>query len=220
MVETNCHFMLSLRERQEWHLINGYSSKLPKEQRFENFKKEIKKINLNDIPEALYKEWRYYRECKYNEDSIVNQYSEFLKKWPKDFNYDELNKISGELLDEWRLKCNYEHIYENYDTLFASANRGKNTVDGKYIERPKAFELKNKCELWKEFKEYWLLDDGEFPNMEVFNKIKKAVEDYENEFDMEEFFEFREDANYHSYDSYSIAEQYQICKEFDEINCK
>ena len=221
MIETNCNKalnMLTVRERNEWHYIDKYYSEIPKDERFENFKNEIKKINLNEMPEALYREWRYHRDCIYEKD-FVKQFENFIKKWPKDFKYDELIKISDELLDEWHKKCNYEYIYEYYDTVAGSPKRLQ-----------KRFESKSKSELWEEFKEFWLLDDtlpsstsslvgqgtDNFPNMEVFNEIKKSVEDYENEFDDEEFFEFREDANYHSYDSYSIAEQYRICKEFEE----
>ncbi len=36
--------------------------------------------------------------------------------------------------------------------------------------------------------------------------------------EVKEFFGFCEDANYHSFDSYSMLEQFDICKDYDRVD--
>ena len=204
---------LSTRLQEEFSLVDRYYSRIPRGERLAEFERTISEHpdiveEFENIPEALYREWRYYRECN-TEKPWTGIFEVFVKTFEPEFPFEQLAKISGELLVEWRLKCDYESVYEFYSDVYGTPN--KNTKD---------FYEKSKTELWNEFVEFWYLDTNEtgllFPNTSVFDSIVSAISEYEENFDNEEFYEYREDSNYHSYDSYSIAEQYRICKEFSE----
>ena len=103
-------------------------------------------------------------------------------------------KMSNRMYNEWHMKSNFDfpHIYEEE-------------------EQETDYYLKSKVELWKEFKEVWEID------IENYNEDKyKEMADFINEIKSndhdQQFYYYRENANYHSFDSYSIFEQFDICQ--------
>lgn len=68
-------------------------------------------------------------------------------------------------------------------------------------------------ELWEEFKVFWKIDTLLY-NENMYNEISEYI----NGLECEKFYAYRENANYHSYDSYSILKQLEICK--DWVNCE
>lgn len=77
-----------------------------------------------------------------------------------------------------------------------------------------------KSELWKEFKDIWeidVLDYNENKYNEMILYINETTSDNKQYFKdyPRDFFEYREDSNYHSYDSYSVIEQFEICQEWE-----
>ena len=115
--------------------------------------------------------------------------------------------LSDTLLWEWRYKYTfaYPEVYEK-DYFMALDNANK--------------ENKTKAEHWEEFKMIWDLEPNDYSEvlLEEYNKLINfyLCDDDTNFFDEypRTFWEFRENANYHSFDSYSILKQFYICEEW------
>lgn len=204
--------MYSERISEEWKASSRFYSRIPKHTRKANFDKILEEspdlINeLENLHPALYREWRYYRGIHCRCDDFREGFKKFLKMYPKDFPFDQLIKLDGEILNEYRLKSSgYEHSYEEWIDYEMYKPRNFKCIP---------YESKTKTELFEEFKSFWYLDvvenDSEFPNTCVFNDIYNEVIHFDG---TEEFFEYCEDSNYHSFDSYPIIEQYRIQQEF------
>ncbi len=170
-----------------------------------------------DLPKVMYNEWIYWK-IDYNrrmfdhveKDTFYNYFQEFKDFWQYSSIetqqvFREMELLSKILLNEWRIKYTFTsaHVYESYESY----------QNGDYISKTKA-------QLWEEFKKIWDLDPENYSEhlleeyIEIINKNEaEAYENYFNEYPRN-YWEFRENANYHSYDSYSILEKYQICQEW------
>ena len=69
-------------------------------------------------------------------------------------------------------------------------------------------------QLWNEFKEIWDIDTDDY-NEDKYKEMNKYVSEIKCE-DSEKFFRYRENANYHSFDSYSLLEQFEICEHYEQ----
>lgn len=220
--------MYSERISEEWKASRRFYSIIPNDTRKANFDKILEDspdlVNeLENLHPALYREWRHYRSIHYSCDEAASaakfgsranhfreEFLKFLKLYPNDFPFDQLIKLDGEILNEYRLKSSgYEHSYEEWIDYEMYKPRNFKCIP---------YESKTKTELFEEFKTFWHLDVDEnnepspdFPNTRVFYEIYNAVLHFE---ETKEFFEYCEDSNYHSFDSYPIIEQYRIQQEF------
>jgi hypothetical protein len=121
--------------------------------------------------------------------------------------FNEMELLSEKMIREWRLKYKfkYPHVYEIDDNHCSGVQR--------------EYELKSKSQLWIEFKEIWEIDILDY-NEEKYNEMAKYINEIEG--DLEDyrkryprnFYDFRENANYHSFDSYSILEKFEICEDW------
>ena len=118
--------------------------------------------------------------------------------------FKEMELLSENMISEWRLKYNfvYPHVYEKDYNHYSCVQRVKS-------------------QLWKEFKEIWEIDISDYNEIKYNEMIKyineiecESSENYFKEYPRN-FFEFRENANYHSFDSYSILEQFEICEDWE-----
>ena len=166
-----------------------------------------------DLPKVVYTEWRYWKN-EYNrrmfkpveKDTFDKYFQEFKDFWQygsleTQQVFREMELLSNRLLNEWRIKYTFTsvHIYES-------------CINRDYMSKTKA-------QLWEEFKKIWDLDPEDYSEhlleeyLEIINKNEDdSYENYFNEYPRN-FWEFRENANYHSY---SILEKYQICQEWED----
>ena len=229
---TNALFNEKLME--ELASENGFYSRKSEAERTRDFKKwweigedgsigdtamEILKMNKDIIDE-----WRYWKERKGfyyvtgdEKITLKELWSNFKENWQFEETlaagvFDEMAKLCGGLLWEWRFKYTYAytHVYEK--------------------DSPVDYN-KTKIQLWKEFKDIWgdgnVSDDiDDFINDINFEykSMSDAIEGDPNYNDNDEAYQawinYRENANYHSYDSYSMREQYDIWVEFVESGMK
>jgi hypothetical protein len=109
------------------------------------------------------------------------------------------------MLHEWRLKYNfdYPHVYEAYGCEY------------------EIYSKKSKAILWEEFKDIWEIDVSDYDEKKYqdmakyINEITCDNSDYFKEYPRN-FFEFRENANYHSFDSYSIIGRFDIAEDWEK----
>lgn len=213
--------------QKEWYAIIRYYSTKNNIVRFEEFKKRYDNFEGPTIEEFLtisnvmYSEWKKFK-CINDYDthfleihdkvevekSLTQVWNQFKDCWQYDSEestvmFKEMELLSEKMLYEWRLKYNFEsHIYEDYYTTYDE------------------YSKKSKAQLWKEFKEIWEIDISDY-NENKYNEMVKYISeiecDSENYFKEypQNFFEFCENANYHSFDSYSVLEQFEICKDWE-----
>lgn len=215
---------LPKRLQKEWHCVSSYYSSKSDIEVFEEFKKRLEQFEGSSIQEFLnvseviYTEWSFWKyKNNYDTDfkTIYNNkitqkmftevWNEFKIFWEFDSEeskvmFKEMELLSKNMLREWRMKYNFEypHVYEKEDYYNSNSN----------------YKLKSKIHLWNEFKEIWEIDTSNYNE----NKYKKMIE-YVNRIECDgedKFFKFRENANYHSYDSYSLLEQFEICEDYEE----
>lgn len=202
--------------QKEWHSINKSFSFKSDLEVFEDFRKQYN--NFEDIDDFLaacssnvvYNEWERWRpHYRWNEETLIVLFNKFKELWQYATNetktmFNEMGLLSENMIREWRLKYEfvYTHVYEMYNC--------------KYDDIVK----KSKTQLWKEFKETWDIDidsydEDKYNNMASYvNKIECDTEDYFQRYPRN-FFEFRENGNYHSFGNYSIIEQFDICEDWE-----
>ena len=220
--------------KKEWGTLRQYYTRQTIEQQYGGFKKQWDNFEGETIDEFLkvnasvfeeWKSWKYkqgydrsfatryntIRNCrcvcfmvdkaeeswcdhKLIVKSLKDVWNEFKVEWQLDTAeslamFEELAKIkmSESMLNEFRMKYNhnYPHVY------------------GEDIGQSKA-------ELWKEFKIKWEIDVQDY-NETKYDEMVEFVGKVECS---ESFFSYREDMNYHSFDSYSMLEQYEICQQY------
>lgn len=202
-------------------------------------------LNAENVVYKLWEEWKYYNKyycnftIRYNtiknkkcecsmidkpskscdhkkiQKSIKEVWDEFKIYWDYDKEksgkmFKEIGLLSDVMMKEWFYKYTFRfpHVYENDECYSYNFDYEK-------------FKSKSKSDLWEEFKEIWSIDPENY-NEDKLNEMSKYINSVEcdNENYIKNyprnFYEFCEDSNYHSYDSYSILEQYQICKEWEE----
>ena len=209
--------------QKEWSTVVSYYSKEKDIIVFEKFRKrydDFKGASVEELlsmPDVVYTEWKYWKYQNQYEtdfDSLTDILSEFKKFWQyvseeTKTMFKEMELLSNRMLQEWRLKYNFEypHVYERDDNHYSCVQRD--------------YHLKPKAQLWKEFKEIWGIDTSNY-NEDRYKEMTDYI--YEIEVDdtnyfkdyPRNFFEYRENANYHSFDSYSVLEQFEICKDWGE----
>lgn len=145
--------------------------------------------------------------------SFTEVWNEFKLFWELDSEeskvmFKEMELLSVNMLGEWRMKYNfdYPHVYEKDNNHWSCVERD--------------YRLKSKVQLWNEFKEIWDIDiddynEDKYKEMnEYVSEIECDSEDYFKDYPTN-FYEYREDANYHSFDSYSLIEQFEICEDWE-----
>ena len=194
---------------EEWQRIRQYYSPKSKQEVWEDFKKAwdpdfvFVKENL-DVPETANTEWKFWRDNIYHgKESLEKQWEIFKTFWnlgsdETNIVFEEMSNLSTGLLREWRYKYNfkYTHVYEGYNNVDYS---------------------KSKAQMWEEFKDIWDLDMDAYDEYE-YNRMIKETEGEVDDYDA--WYNFRENANYHSYDSYSVRERYEIWCRFVEDGCR
>ena len=207
------------RIKEEWYTTaRRYLHQKTVEERWIAFQEiwDVTTPTVHEIlsqPETVYNEWcdyncRFVRE--FTED-LATRWSEFKTFWDLDSDatkqmFEEMANLSEDLLREWRFKYNFDHPH-----VYEKEWKGTMTWDTN----------KPKVQLWKEFKRIWRLNMVAY-NEDKFNRIVAGIEDLVPDVDYDEqaWFNYREDANYHSYDSYPVLEQYEIWRDFVDSGCK
>lgn len=178
-------------EWENWKYSKGYHT---------NFKEYIKKYRSNDTEvkiKTLTEVWNQFKEFwQYNSDVA----SKVM--------FSEMELLSENMIREWRFKYNftYIHVYEEYNSKYET------------------YSKKSKAQLWEEFKEIWEIEIDNY-NEEKYNEMVKYIGeiecDDENYFkDPQNFYEYCEDSNYHSFGSYSVLEQFEICEDWERYRDK
>ncbi len=214
--------------QKEWYCINQFHSKLTEEEkvklfktRYDNFEGQAFKEFIQ-MSEIEYNEWQCWklgmkndwRHLGYNvedfdeKENLTKVWKEFKDYWQYDTEetkqvFREMKLLSETLLDEWRKKYFIEcpHVYEEYGY------------------HHKEVEKRSKAQMWEEFKYKWDLDVDDYDEhilkelLELINECECDNSNYRKDYPRN-FWEYRENANYHSYDSYSILEKYRIAEEW------
>ena len=205
------------RMKEEWYCILEYHSSKTALQAFDDFKKRYDEFRgpiVNEflsIPATAYTEWRYWKymrryELDFGKKSFSQVWGEFKDFWQLDtlesnLIFKEMELLSENMLQEWRFKYQfrYPHVYE---------------------EDQRGYRLKSKAQLWEEFKDIWRIDVANYNEdrmkrmLAYISRIQCDSDDYRDSYPRN-FFDYRENANYHSYDSYSILEKYEICQNWE-----
>ena len=149
-------------------------------------------MNANETVFSIWKNWKW-RFCKKDKT-----WEEFKTEWDLENNttmFEEISKLSDNMMNEWTMKYKnrYPHVYDIYQDD----------------------DEKSKSELWEEFKEIWELDFENY-NEDVYNKMSEDLREQGQltNFMRNTWYEWKTNANYHSYDSYSIIEQHEIWLRF------
>lgn len=214
--------LLPERLKKEWYKINEYYSIFTKEKQYMDFKNKWNDFKGKEIDEflsvsyAIIKEWDFYGYKNYSYSNIESNkpFSEIWNKFKLYWQLDskesntmikEMELLSDNMLREWRYKYNftYTYVYEDYNIRYDDLIK------------------KNKSELWNEFKTKWDIDPNNYDE-NMYEEMENEINKIENELSdtnfkeyPKNFYDYREDANYHSYDSYSILEKYEICKDWE-----
>jgi hypothetical protein len=193
-----------LVEWKTWKYSNGYDTDF--------------KTRYNSIKNKKCECFMIDKSTKLCDHQVINKtlkevLSEFKNFWEYDkpeskVMFKEMELLSKNMLDEWRLKYKfvYPHVYESHES-----NHSYNTGD---------YHLKSKAQLWDEFKEIWEIDTSNY-NEDKYKEMSEYIneilcDDYNYSKDYpRNFFDFCENSNYHSFDSYSILEQFEICEEWE-----
>jgi hypothetical protein len=235
MVQVRCESLkveiaaLPERIRKEWASVCRFYSSKTDVQVFEDFKNRwdnFKGRTVNEflsVSDAVYTQWKIWQykndyDINFEKDSgseksLTEVWNEFKLFWEWDTEeskvmFKEMELLSENMLREWRIKYSfdYPYVYEKDDNHYSCVQRD--------------YRLKSKVQLWDEFKEIWEIDIDNY-NEDKYNEMSEYVNeiecDSENYFKdyPRNFFEFRENANYHSFDSYSIIEQFEICEDWE-----
>lgn len=201
------------------NLLEEYIDPYTNKKTFQDYYKGELITEFTELPQIVYNEWRYWKN-EYNrrmfkpveKDTFDVYFQAFKDYWQ--FGTPETNKVfeemkllSDTLLLEWRYKYTfaYREVYEN-NHYMALENVNNNN--------------KSKAAHWEEFKMIWDLEPNDYSEvlLEEYNKlINVSLRDYDTKyFDKypRNFWEYRENANYHSFDSYSILKQFEICEDW------
>lgn len=171
------------------------------------------------LPEIVYNEWKYWKNElnirmiepveKYTFDKYFQDFKDYWQyNTPETLKvFEEMKLLSDSLINEWRHKYSFSSAcdYEDHDCY----------INNKYM-------TKTKAELWEEFKTVWDLNPEDYSEhlLEEYQEFIKECEcDNTNYFDdyPRNFREYREDSNYHSFDSYSILKKFNVCKEWSDF---
>jgi hypothetical protein len=216
--------MLTENVLKDFNNVLKYHSRDSKEERMLRFKTTYEDFTgtaideFNQMPNVVYKEWDYWKMVKGYIPELGKPFSEVWNEFKAYWQYDneetkvvfkEMELMSNNMLTEWRMKYTdqYPHVYE--DDYWNTTRNARNR------------KAKSKAEMWEEFKEKWGMDVENY-NEHTFNQMNAYIndtlcdtDDYCREYPRN-IYEYRENANYHSFDSYSIWEQYQICQQWEE----
>lgn len=205
--------LLSEKLQNEWKDICRYYSTKSDEQIFQDFKKRWENFQGSTIKEftnmsnSVYIEWKYWK-CingyltEFGDKSLTNVWNEFktdygLYTLESNEMFQEMDqiKMSNRMYNEWHMKSNFDfpHIYEEE-------------------EQETDYYLKSKAQLWEEFKKVWEIDIENYNEDKYKEMIDFINEIKSNDLHDQQFYKYRENANYHSFDSYSIFEQFDICQ--------
>lgn len=174
---------------------------------------------FTELPQVVYNEWKYWKNEykrrmfepteKHTFDKYFQEFKDFWQYGtPETIKvFEEMKLLSYTLLCEWRYKYtfSYTEVYENTHYM-ALENVNK--------------ENKTKAEHWEEFKMIWDLEPTDYSEhlLEEYEKLINAYMcDYDTKYFDEypqTFWEYRENANYHSFDEYSILKQFSVCEEW------
>jgi hypothetical protein len=187
----------------EYRLYDEFHTKFTKPQRMSIIQKSLQQLISTEIfnMSLVYDLWIKYRQdhnlIGWRPDQVFNmkeQYIQFKLEW--DIGSKETNKMLDEMISiamskdldhEWRLMHNNKRP------------NGYHNVLGK-----------SKFELWESFKEMWKLNIFNY-NEDVFKNKQKVINDC---LINDTFQEYLTDSNYHSFDTYSVLEQYSVCSDF------
>jgi hypothetical protein len=205
---------LSKRLQKEWACTSRYYSSKTDTEVFEEFKKRWEQfeglsvqefLNVSDV---IYTEWTFWKYKNHYDTNfkIANKFftevwNEFKIFWELNtaeskVMFKEMELLSENMLHEWRMKYSFDYprVYEND------------------VQRNYDYTLKSKTQLWDEFKEIWEIDISNY-NEDKYEKMIVYVSEFQGE---DGFYRFRENANYHSFDSYSLLEQFEFCEYYDK----
>lgn len=195
----------------EWEDICRYYSPNSDEHEWDTFQQTwaIDSLTVQEIlqvSETINTEWKYYRDYVRVYGKVVDlekTWQAFKHFWNLDCNstkqvFKEMEHLSEGMLYEWRLKYTYQYplTYEHEDYTAG-------TID----------YTKSKSQLWHEFKQLWKLDMDNY-NEDKYIAMKCVVERGLQKADWRAFQTFKTCANYHSFDEYSMLDQYKIWCDF------
>jgi hypothetical protein len=211
------------RIQKEWQSVCKYYSSKTDIEVFDEFMKSWCDFRSPIVDEFLnvsntvYIEWEHwkcnhYYDVNFQEKLITEVWKEFKEFWQFDLAesiimFKEMELLSEKMLREWRHKYNftYPHVYESVND-YGMIQRG--------------YRLKNKAQLWQEFKEIWEIDVSDY-NEDKINEMSSYISDiicddseYSDEYPRN-FWEFCENSNYHSFSSYSIIQKFEICEQWE-----
>jgi hypothetical protein len=206
------------RIQKEWGIVCRYCSSKTDIQVFEEFKNSWELFQgptfeeFLSVSDAVYIQWKLWSYKNYGiefKKTLTEVWNDFKTFWELDSEeskvmFKEMELLSENMLDEWSMKYNfdYPHVYERDNNHWSCVQRD--------------YRLKSKVQLWNEFKEIWDIDIDDY-NEDKYKEMNKYVSEIECE-DSEKFFRYREDANYHSFDSYSLLEQFEICEHYEQYD--
>lgn len=204
---------LPKRLQEEWCDKSRYYSDKKDVEVFEEFKQSWESFQgpvveeFLSVSNSVYIQWKNWKSINryytgFKNKTLMQVWNEFKLFWQLETEeskimFEEMELLSKNMLHEWYFKYefHYPHVYEERQSW---AN----------------YHLKSKAQLWDEFKEIWEIDLDNYNEfkyeemMEFVNKIKGS----------RKFFSYCENANYHSFDSYSLFEKFEICEQFDAEN--
>ena len=219
--------------QREWNEVTRFHSIKTGDQVFKEFKQRYDNFQGPTIDgflkmtDAVYKEWRFWKYqniyntefISYNnntetEKTLTQVWKEFREYWQFDTEesnkmFEEMEYLSDKMLNEWRLKYTFEypHVYEKDSTHYSGVQRD--------------YEDKSKAQLFNEFKVIWDMDMAAYTE-DIFNEMNEYVNGisgdnirYFKDYPAT-FWEYCEDSNHHSFDSYSVLEQFEICEHWEE----
>lgn len=203
------------RIQKEWGFVCQYYSSKTDIQVFEEFKNSWELFQgptfeeFLSVSDAVYIQWKLWSYKNYGiefKKTLTEVWNDFKTFWELDSEeskvmFKEMELLSENMLDEWSMKYNfdYPHVYEKDNNHWSCVQR--------------EYRLKSKVQLWNEFKEIWDIDIDDY-NEDKYKEMNKYISEIECE-DSEKFFRYRENANYHSFDSYSLLEQFEICEQYE-----
>jgi len=145
--------------------------------------------------------------------TLTEVWNEFKEFWKYDsleskVMFKEMGLLSENMLREWDFKYNFTQACDY----------------GDYHCRQEEREKKPKTKLWEEFKEKWEIDVDNYDELkydsmeEYVNHFVDDYKDYCSDYPRN-FWEYCEDANYHSFDSYTILAKVELCQEWSSYRC-
>lgn len=168
-------------------------------------------LNVNEL---MYNQWKFWKKifeydttfiefkgksiicgkCAFHGKDYYHVHITFTEVWNKfkDFwqldtketqtVFKEMEVLSKELLQEWT-----DHVYDNI-------------IDNEPIPK-----------LWKTFKKFYKINKNNKCNEDEFKRKRNYVNKIRSE-QYDKFYEYCTDSNYHSFDSYTLHQQYHICQ--------